>query len=496
MSEFAPGSTTPTATLTGLANPRSLAFDSSGNLYAANEAGGNGTTVSKFAPAQSFVVSGPTSGTYAAGTAVNIAWTAGNVKSGSKISLCYDGDTAWNGNEHWIEIDGVKAADGSGSYTWDTTGVQPGTYYVAGYLWNGGNTFTTSHLTQAITITAAAAQTFVVSGPTSGTYAAGTAVSIAWTAGNVKSGSKISLCYDGDTAWNGNEHWIEIDGVKAADGSGSYTWDTTGVQPGTYYVAGYLWNGGNTFTTSHLTQAITITAAAAQTFVVSGPTSGTYAAGAAVSIAWTAGNVKSGSKISLCYDEDTAWNGNEHWIEIDGVKAANGSGSYTWDTTGVQPGTYYVAGYLWNGGNTFTTLAPHAVNHDRRRTHLSRPSTAGSGVPAERRRSGEPVRIGPDRQRSDPTIGSGDRQRGLGECLGRDCGFAGHVVGRGRWGQDSHRPRRRRLRLVCRSNARGRRGVCRRARSLRLGCRQRQSRRKSSRSADDRHARNGARARL
>ncbi len=355
VSEFAPGSTTPTATLTGLANPRSLAFDSSGNLYVANEAGGNGTTVSEFAPAQSFVVSGPTSGTYAAGTAVNIAWTAGNVESGSKISLCYDGDTAWNGNEHWIEIDGVKAADGSGSYTWDTTGVQPGTYYVAGYLWNGGNTFTTSHLTQAITITAAAAQTFVVSGPTSGTYAAGTAVSIAWTAGNVKSGSKISLCYDGDTAWNGNEHWIEIDGVKAADGSGSYTWDTTGVQPGTYYVAGYLWNGGNTFTTSHLTQAITITAAAAQTFVVSGPTSGTYAAGAAVSIAWTAGNVKSGSKISLCYDEDTAWNGNEHWIEIDGVKAADGSGSYTWDTTGVQPGTYYVAGYLWNGGNTFTT---------------------------------------------------------------------------------------------------------------------------------------------
>ena len=30
---------TPTATLTGLNNPRALAFDSSGNLYVANEAG-------------------------------------------------------------------------------------------------------------------------------------------------------------------------------------------------------------------------------------------------------------------------------------------------------------------------------------------------------------------------------------------------------------------------------------------------------------------------
>ena len=36
VSEFAPGSTTPTATLTGLNDPYALAFDSSGNLYVAN----------------------------------------------------------------------------------------------------------------------------------------------------------------------------------------------------------------------------------------------------------------------------------------------------------------------------------------------------------------------------------------------------------------------------------------------------------------------------
>ena len=30
---------------------------------------------------------------------------------------------------------------------------------------------------------------------------------------------------------------------------------------GTYYIAGYMYDGGNTFTFSHLTQAITITAA-------------------------------------------------------------------------------------------------------------------------------------------------------------------------------------------------------------------------------------------
>jgi hypothetical protein len=50
VSEFAPGATTPTATLTGLDEPCALAFDASGNLYVANE-GNDGTYgVSKFAP--------------------------------------------------------------------------------------------------------------------------------------------------------------------------------------------------------------------------------------------------------------------------------------------------------------------------------------------------------------------------------------------------------------------------------------------------------------
>ena len=45
MSEFAPGSTTPTATLTGLSCPAALAFDSSGNLYVANYRGEHGERV-------------------------------------------------------------------------------------------------------------------------------------------------------------------------------------------------------------------------------------------------------------------------------------------------------------------------------------------------------------------------------------------------------------------------------------------------------------------
>ena len=314
-------------------------------------------TITATVPPQTFVVNGPTSGSYPVGQLLNIAWTADGVVAGSKISLCYDTDTTFNGNEHWIEIDGIAADYGSHPFMWNTTGVAPGTYYLAGYMYDGKGTFTFSHLTQAITIydPANPPQTFSVSLPATTTYQAGQTVSIPWAAGGVVAGSKISLCYNADTTvFDGNEHWIEIDAAAAANGAGTYTWNTAGVAPGTYYLGGYMYDGSKTFTFSHLTQAITITAPPPQTFAVSLPTTTTYQVGQAVSIPWTAGGVVAGSKISLCYDTDTTFNGNEHWIEIDGVKAANGSGAYSWNTAGVTPGTYYLAGYMYDDGKTFT----------------------------------------------------------------------------------------------------------------------------------------------
>ena len=212
----------------------------------------------------SFVLTAPMSGTYTAGQTVSIQWTAEGVVPGSTISLCYDEDTTWwNGNEHWIAVDSIPAANGNGSYPWNTTGVAAGTYYIAGYLYDWAGTFTYSHLTQSIQIQDQE-QTFVLSAPTSGAYTAGETVSIQWTAAGVVSGSTISLGYDEDTTWwNGNEHWIEVDQVAAANGNHSYDWDTTGVASGTYYVMGYMYDWAGTFTTSHLTASIQIEPAVA-----------------------------------------------------------------------------------------------------------------------------------------------------------------------------------------------------------------------------------------
>ena len=130
-----------------------------------------------------------------------------------------------------------------------------------------------SNYNQSVAVSAAAVTlppSFALSGPTAGRFTVGQSVPIQWAAANVEAGSTISLCLDQDTVWNnGNETWIEVNQVAAANGNGSYTWNTTGVKPGTYYVAGYL-NTNGTLTYSHLTQSIVIAAPAP--LVISTPT--------------------------------------------------------------------------------------------------------------------------------------------------------------------------------------------------------------------------------
>ena len=298
-------------------------------------------------PAPAFTFTGPASGTFAPGQALTITWTAADVPANGVISLCLDRDrTLWNGNERWIEIDKVTAANGNGSYTFDTAGLAPGKYFVGGYIYDKTlRTFTNAELSTPITVPM---PTFSLTGSSSGTFAPGQPVTITWDAENVSGNQVISLCLDRDqTLWNGNERWIEVDGVCAADGCGTYTFNTAGIAAGTYYVGGYMYDKAlKIFINSHLSTAISIVAPA---FTLTGPASGTYVSGQPITITWKAANVSANSVVSLCFDEDTKlWNGNEQWIEVDKVAAANGSGSYTFDTSDFAAGNYYIGGYMYD----------------------------------------------------------------------------------------------------------------------------------------------------
>jgi hypothetical protein len=195
---------------------------------------------------------------------MTIWWTSANAPTGSTVSLCYDKDTVWNGNEKWIVVNQETALNTYASYTWNTTGAAAGKYYLAGNITANGVT-TRAHLTRAITITAPPKPSFRVTSPASGTYKSGQDVNVYWLATNAPVGSTVSLCYDTDKTFNGNEHWVltNLDNsqMPAVSGYRYATWNTAGLSPGKYYLAGYIEANGAT-TYSHLTTQITIKAAA------------------------------------------------------------------------------------------------------------------------------------------------------------------------------------------------------------------------------------------
>ncbi|MGO9109892.1 MAG: IPT/TIG domain-containing protein [Thermoguttaceae bacterium] len=217
------------------------------------------------APAPGFSITGAASGSFAASQPISISWNAANVPKGSTISLAYDTTKIW-GNPKWIELNGLPATNGSGAYSWNTAGLTAGTYYVEGYLYTASSgTKVLSQLTTSFTVTGAPAtaaptSTFTLAAAASGSYVTGQPISIKWNAATVPSGSKISLAYDTTKNW-GDPKWIELNGVAAGNGSGSYSWNTAALAPGTYYIAGYLYTSSSGATVlSHLTTSFTVTA--------------------------------------------------------------------------------------------------------------------------------------------------------------------------------------------------------------------------------------------
>jgi hypothetical protein len=345
--------------------------DSLGNSSRASTSTDNSVQFVLTTPA-TFRVTAPSSTSFQTNQTIVIAWYATNVVANTKISLCYDKDATINGNETWITINTVSAANGYGTYKWNATGIAPGTYYVAGYLWSGKAIF--SHLTTSFKIVAPPSPTFRVTAPTSGTYTVGQNVTVYWVTANASSSHSVNICYDTDKGWNGNEKWLSVK-KTATNGYDSYVWSTVGLAPGTYYIGGFLDVNGK-HVCSHLVQAITITGPN-PSFRVTAPASGTYTAGQDINVYFWGDNVPSNGKVSLCYDKDTIWNnGNEKWIEIDRAPAVNGYSHYTWNTLGVAPGKYYLAGYLWAYGKATYSHLTQAIT-----IVASRALTADVSVP-------------------------------------------------------------------------------------------------------------------
>ena len=92
-------------------------------------------------PAIILTMTNPLSGTYAAGTNITVGWTLYGAQPGNTINLFYATQPNLSGTEHYISVGEITAENGTGNWTWDTTGVAAGTYYIGAYYWDGSPTY-------------------------------------------------------------------------------------------------------------------------------------------------------------------------------------------------------------------------------------------------------------------------------------------------------------------------------------------------------------------
>jgi hypothetical protein len=253
--------------------PAGSVSDALGNTNTAYS--GTGNTVSfVLSQTPTFTLTEPTGGSYSIGQGVEIAWAGSNLITGTTISLYYGTNPQGTGSRQLIATvpatvtTPAGASFGYGTYDWAVSTTQPGTYYISGTLNSGGEI--SSHLATPITILGSSLDLMT---PTPVSYTAGQSVNIGWIADGVPAsgGATVNLYYTTDTSGR-NEVLIGSQPIST-NGADMYTWNTTDVPGGTYYIAATLTSGGTTVG-PYFTKSITVAGPADPPTSTSGPTVG------------------------------------------------------------------------------------------------------------------------------------------------------------------------------------------------------------------------------
>jgi glutamine cyclotransferase len=306
--------------------------------------------------APSFFVTNPGSSPgeiYSQGTIVSVSWAAMDDNpwpaGGLVVNLSF-GATPAGGTPLANDQDVVV------SYLWDTAAVAPGVYYINGSVYDsaGQTTFHASNNSFTIIPPDNQPTLFVTNpGSTPGEqYVQGTIVPISWAAADDNpwpaTGLIVNITY-GPTTAGGTPIAINQDVVTI------YPWDTAAVAPGFYYVNASVWDsrGQTVFANCNNTFEITAPDTQPTLFITNpGSTPGEiYGQGSLVTISWAAADESpwpmAGMIVNLSYGLTPAG----------GTPIANDQDvavSYSWDTTLVPVGFYYINASVYDSSGNVT----------------------------------------------------------------------------------------------------------------------------------------------
>jgi hypothetical protein len=242
--------------------------------------------------------------------------------------------------EFWVQYPNgtwnlMQGWGSTGTFSWNTAGLAPGVYTI--HAWAGRSTSTWDSIGAAtVTLTGCTSATL---SPSTVSQPAGSGV--AFTPGS--GGGCPTPVYEywvlyPNGTWNLRQAWTP---------SPSYSWDTTGLAPGTYTV--HAWAGQQG-------AASTLEVYASATVTLTGCTSGSVTPPAISQAAGTTVNLTAGAtpcpnpqfEFYVLYPDGT-WNLKQGW----------GGAAFNWDTSGLAPGTYTV--HAWANQTAASTATYETI---------------------------------------------------------------------------------------------------------------------------------------
>ena len=285
-----------------------------------------------------------------------ITWTDTDPDDDATIALYYDreGDTP----DEILIMDGLSEdMDGnSGFYTWDTSLLPDGQYYLSARCDDGHNDPVTVAGPNPVFVNHTKEQNdaplILILEPDGMDDNAHTAYMITWIDSDADSDAQISLYYDSDSS--GYDGTLIAQGIEENEygGSGAYIWDTSTLAQGTYYIYGLITDSENDardYSPGAVVVSHNGTFNTAPSILEISPIEGEDTAHENYTIQWLDLDPDDDAAISLYYDSDQV--GVDGVLIVSGISEDDETDSYMWDTREIPEGRYFIYGTIDDGTN-------------------------------------------------------------------------------------------------------------------------------------------------
>ena len=265
-----------------------------------------------------------------------IRWTDEDSDDSATIALYYDSNSS--GQDGTLIVGSLSEDDETDLYNWNTTSIADGQYYVYAVIDDQMNDPVVDYSNGPVTISHNQSPNIQIVEPNGIDDQADDSFQIRWTDEDPDNDAAISLYYDINNS--GQDGTLITGGLSENDAIDAYTWNTTSLAEGSYYVYAIISDGVNSPVTDYSDGPVTVYHNESPIIQVLEPNGVDDTADHDFTITWTDNDPDNNATIDLYYDANNS--GEDGTLIIAGLSEDDETDAYEWDTLSLANGTYYV----------------------------------------------------------------------------------------------------------------------------------------------------------